>query len=295
MAETIGFIGLGSMGAGMAKRLLDAGYGLNVYNRTADKADPLVEAGATRSETPGAATPTGGIVMTMLADDRALEHVVFGDNGVLAGLGAGGLHVSFSTVAPATAQRLAEAHAERGATYLAAPVFGRPDAAAAGKLWVVTSGADAAKQRARPPLEALSQGIVDFGEDIGAANTVKLTGNFLIIAAMEAMAEAFAMAEKRGIDRIRLADLFASTLFDCPIYRNYGRMIAERRYTPVGFTVALGLKDVRLVLDAARGAEAPMPLASLVHDRLLALQAQGHGAIDWSGLALAASREAGLG
>ncbi len=295
MAETVGFIGLGNMGAGMARCLLDAGYGLNVYNRTAEKADPLVEAGATRGETPGDVSAGVGVVLTMLADDRALEQVVFGDSGLLDRLGAGAIHVSLSTVSPLTAQRLAEAHSERGSVYFAAPVFGRPDAAAAGKLWVVTSGPDAAKERVRPLLDAFSQGIFDFGEDIGAANTVKLAGNFLIVAAMEAMAEAFTMAEKRGVDRTRLAELFAATLFDCPVYRNYGRMIAERRHTPAGFALSLGLKDVRLVLEAARDAEAPMPMASLLHDRLLTMQAQGQGAIDWSGLALAASKEAGLG
>ncbi len=199
MAETVGFIGLGNMGEGMARCLLAAGYGLNVYNRTAEKADPLVEAGATRADTPGDVSAPGGVVMTMLADDRALEQVVLGDSGLLDRLGDGGIHVSLSTVSPLTAQRLAEAHSEHGSVYLAAPVFGRPDAAAAGKLWVVTSGPDAAKERVRPLLEAFSQGIFDFGDDIGAANTVKLAGNFLIIAAMEAMAEAFAMAEKRGI------------------------------------------------------------------------------------------------
>lgn len=294
MAETIGFIGLGNMGLGMAKRLIDAGYGLSVYNRTAEKAAALVDAGARRSATPGGATARDGVVMTMLADDRALEDVVYGEHGLLAGLGDGAVHVSLSTVSPLTAQRLAEAHAERGATYLAAPVFGRPDAAAASKLWVVTSGSKAAKARVSPALEAFSQGIFDFGEDIGAANAVKLAGNFLIVAAMEAMAEAFAMAEKRGIDRTRIHELFATTLFDCPIYRNYGRMIADRQHTPAGFALSLGLKDVRLVLETADAAAAPMPMASLLHDRLLAMHAQGHGALDWSALALAASKDAGL-
>lgn len=295
VAETIAFIGLGNMGQGMARRLLDAGFKLNLYNRTVEKAAALVDAGAERCETPADAVASDGVVMTMLADDRALEQVVYGEAGILSRIDVGGIHVSLSTISPLTAQAMAAAHAEQGATYLAAPVFGRPDAAAAGKLWVVTSGPDTAKSRVRPLLGTFSQGIFDFGDDIGAANTVKLAGNFLIVAAVEAMGEAFAMAEKRGVDRGRLSELFSATLFDCPIYRNYGRMIAERQHTPAAFALSLGLKDVRLVLDAARDAEAPMPLASLLHDRLLAMHAQGQGGIDWSGLALAASKDAGLG
>jgi 3-hydroxyisobutyrate dehydrogenase-like beta-hydroxyacid dehydrogenase len=295
MAQTIGFIGLGNMGAGMARRLLAAGHSLRVYNRTPEKAAALVEAGAGQAETPADAAAADGIVMTMLADDHALETVVLAEGGLLERLGPGGIHVALGTISPHTARRLAEAHEHRGALYLAAPVFGRPDAAAAGKLWVVTSGPDAAKERVRPLLETFSQGIFDFGDDIGAANTVKLAGNFLIVAALEAMAEAFAMAEKRGIGRTRLAELLAATLFDCPVYRNYGQMIAEHSHTPAGFALSLGLKDIRLVLETADAAAAPMPLASLLHDRLLALQAQGHGQLDWSALALAASKDAGLG
>src|SRR5512134_2765203 len=197
MTTAVGFVGLGNMGTAITRRLLAAGVAVSVYNRTAEKAEPLVEAGASVAATPADCVAADGVVMTMVADDRALDNVVFAEHGLLDRLGTGGLHVSLSTISPQTARRIAIAHAERGAEYLAAPVFGRPDAAAAGKLWVVISGPVAAKERVRPMLAAFSQGTFDFGDDLGAANTVKLAGNFMILSVMEAMAEAFAMVEKR--------------------------------------------------------------------------------------------------
>jgi 3-hydroxyisobutyrate dehydrogenase-like beta-hydroxyacid dehydrogenase len=177
---------------------------------------------------------------------------------------------------------------------LAAPVFGRPEAAAAKKLWICISGNGAAKERVLPLLNELGQKVFDFGEQIGAANVVKLTGNFLIVSALEAMAEAFTLAEKNGIERTQVAELFGQTLFACPIYQNYGRAIAQEQYEPAGFKLSLGLKDVDLVLQTAQESQMPMPLASLVHDRLIAAVAKGRGDIDWTGLALGVSEEAGL-
>jgi len=190
------------------------------------------------------------------------------------------------------ARNVAARHAERGWGYVAAPVFGRPDAAAARKLWICASGSR--REEARPVLERLGQGVFDFGDDPGAANVVKLSGNFLIAAALEAMAEAFTLAEKNGIDREAVAALFGSTLFSCPIYRNYGETIALKRYRPAGFRLALGWKDLRLALDAARESEMPMPLASLLHDRLLGSIGRGRSDLDGSALAQSVSEEAGL-
>ncbi|MBE9182105.1 NAD(P)-dependent oxidoreductase [Oculatella sp. LEGE 06141] len=294
MSETIGFIGLGNMGLPMATNLLAAGYPLRAYNRTSEKAQPLAEQGAQVVSQPAEAVEPGGIVVTMLANDAALEAVVLGDNGILAKLGQGGIHLSMSTVSPATAHKLAALHEQQGSQYVAAPVFGRPDAAAARKLWVACSGKTPAKDRVKPILEQIGQGVFDFGEEAGSANVVKLTGNFLIIAAIEAMAEAFTLAEKNGIDRTDVANLFGQTLFACPIYQNYGRMIAQQQYEPAGFKLALGLKDVTLALQTARESQMPLPLASLLHDRLLALVADGKSEIDWTGLALKTSAEAGL-
>lgn len=294
MTQHIGFIGLGHMGQPIAARLLDEGYRLKVYNRTAEKAAALVERGASHASTPAQAVTPDGLVITMLADDRALEDVVYGPEGILERLGSGGIHLALSTVSPALARQLAVGHGERGAAYVAAPVFGRPDAAAAGKLWVVLGGDEEAKQRVREVLPAFSQGSYDYGEDPGAANIVKLAGNFLIAAAMEAMAEAFTLAEKNGVDRVQLATMLGETLFGCPIYRNYGKAIAEQRYEPPGFNVELGLKDVDLARRMADLGQVPMPLAAVLHDRLLALVANGHGALDWSAMGLGVSRDAGV-
>jgi 3-hydroxyisobutyrate dehydrogenase-like beta-hydroxyacid dehydrogenase len=290
----VGFIGLGSMGLPIAMNLLESGYKLRVYNRTLQKAQPLVDKGAELGKSPADVVEPGGIVISMLANDQALEDVVLGENGILEKLGNGGIHISMSTISPTTAQNLAQQHEQKGTHYLAAPVFGRPDAAAARKLWICLSGNGAAKERVLPLLNVLGQKVFDFGEQVSAANVVKLSGNFLIISAIEAMAEAFTLAEKNGIDRNQVAELFGQTLFACPIYQNYGRMIAQEQYEPAGFKLALGLKDVELALQTAKESQMPMPFASLVRDRLISSIAKGRGDIDWTGLALGVSEDAGL-
>ena len=294
MSETIGFVGLGSMGLPMAANLIESGYKLRVYNRTAQKAQPLAQKGAEVANSPAEVVEPGGIVITLLANDKALEEVVLGENGLFSKLGTDGIHLSMSTVSPATAQKLAELHQQQGSHYLASPVFGRPDAVVARKLWICLSGNEAAKERVRPVLDKLGQGVFDFGEKAGAANVVKIAGNFLIISAIEAMAEAFTLAEKNGIDRTQIANLFGQTLFACPIYQNYGHAIAQQQYEPAGFKLSLGLKDVTLALQTAQESQMPLPFASLLHDRLIAAVAKGKGDIDWTGLALSVSEEAGL-
>jgi 3-hydroxyisobutyrate dehydrogenase-like beta-hydroxyacid dehydrogenase len=294
MTETIGFIGLGHMGLPMARNLLDAGHAVRAWNRTAARTDALAAAGAVPAASPADAAPEKGIVVTMVADDRALEEVVFGPGGLAERSANGLVHLSMSTIAPETARRLAAEQARHGGLYASAPVFGRPEAAAARKLWICLSGSEAARARVRPILEVLGQGTFEFGEDSGAANVVKLSGNFLIAAAMEAMAEIAALAEKSGLERSAVIGMLARTLFSCPIYQNYGAAIAERRHEPAGFRLALGLKDVDLALQAARSAGSPMPMASLLHDRLLSAVARGRGALDWSALALGAGEDAGL-
>lgn len=294
MSATLGLIGVGNMGLPLGLNLIESGYKLRVYNRTPEKAQPLIDKGAELVSHPTEVVEPGGIVFTILANDAALEAVTLGENGILSQLGAGGIHLSMSTIAPATAMKLAAAHEERGATYLAVPVFGRPEAVAARKMWICLSGNAEAKARVRPILEQLGQGIYDFGEEVGAANVVKLAGNFLIMSAIEAMGEAFTLAEKNGIDRNQVANLFAQTLFACPIYQNYGRMVAQQEYEPVGFRLALGLKDITLALQTARESQMPLPLASLLHDRLMAAVARGRGDSDWTSIALSISEEAGL-
>ena len=294
MSGLIGFIGIGSMGEPMAGNLLKAGYTLRIYNRTPSRAASLVGQGAKLVSHPREVAEPGGIVITMLSDDRALEGAMVDDNGLLQGLGPGGIHLSMSTVSPATARSLAERHRRYGVAYLAAPVFGRPQAAAARKLWICLSGPQAAKERVQPVLSTLGQGVFDFGEDPGAANVVKLAGNFLIASAIAAMAEAFTLAEKNGINRERIADMLTQTLFACPVYQNYGKAIAQERYKPAGFKLSLGLKDIDLVLQAAASSKMPMPLASMLHDRFMSALAKGREELDWAGLALGISEDAGL-
>jgi 3-hydroxyisobutyrate dehydrogenase-like beta-hydroxyacid dehydrogenase len=294
MKPVIGFVGLGNMGQPMAGNLLKAGYPVRVWNRSTDRAVPLAAQGATRVSRPEEVAEPGALLLSSLSNDQVLEEVVGTNRELLRRLGPGGIHVSTSTVAPATSRRLAEGHQQYGVTYLAAPVLGRPDAAAAAKLWIFLSGPSEAKERVQPVLRVLGQGVFDLGEDPGAANVVKLACNFLLASALEAMAEAFALAEKNGIARSRVADLLTQTVFDCPVYRNYGKQIAEQRYEPALFKLSLGLKDIGLALQTAAASKVPMPLASLLHDHLLAAVAKGRGELDWTGLAGEVSEGAGL-
>ncbi|MDE2252963.1 MAG: NAD(P)-dependent oxidoreductase [Betaproteobacteria bacterium] len=296
MAQTaVAFVGLGAMGAPMAHNVLRSGVALTVYNRSKSPAQSLVAAGAKLADTPAMAVSPGGVVVTMLANDAALEAMTVGSDGFMDRLGSGGLHISMSTVSPETSRRLAREHAKRGSFYVAAPVFGRPEAAAMQKLWIGQSGPAEAKARAKPILDAIGQGIHDFGEDPGAANVVKLSGNFLILSAVEALAEALVLSEKNGIDRHVLAGFLGQTIFNCPIYQNYGRILADQKYDPAGFKLELGMKDVRLVRDVAESVTAPMPLADLLHARLLMSLAKGRGDMDWTAIAMLSAEDAGIG
>ncbi len=294
MSETIGFIGLGGMGTAMAANLLKAGFALKVYNRTPHRAEPLVVLGATQVYSIAEATDEGGIVVSMLTNDAAVQAVAFGDSGFGETLGVGGIHVSMSTITPETSRHLAALHNQRHSYYVAAPVFGKPDAAAAQKLWIAASGPTEAKTRVQPLLEAMGQGIYDFGDDPGSANVVKLAGNFMLGAAIEAMGEAFTLAQKNGIPRTAVYDFFSETLFNCPVYKNYGKLISEEHYQPIGALPSLIRKDFGLILQEAQTSAVPMPLASLVHDRLTAMVAKGREDRDWAGFAGEISENAGL-
>jgi 3-hydroxyisobutyrate dehydrogenase-like beta-hydroxyacid dehydrogenase len=293
MKETVGFIGLGGMGLAVATNLLKAGFGLRVYNRTAEKARPLLELGARLARSPAEAAEPGGIVVTLVSDDRAVEDVTLGANGFLGGLGDG-VHLSMSTIAPRTARRLAALHQEHGGRYVASPVFGKPEVAARAKLWVVTSGDAASRARVRPLQEAISRQVFDFGDEAGAANVIKLAGNFLLGAAIEAMAEAFTLAQKHGVPRQQTYEFFSQTLFDCFVYRGYGELIASEHYQPVGARPSLIRKDYGLILEAAGEGLVPMPLAALIHERLTATVAKGREDADWAGFAREVSEGAGL-
>ena len=281
MENRIGFIGLGNMGLHMAKNLITAGYHLQVYNRSAGKAEELGQETITRCKTPAEAAANVAVVISMLSDDDVVKETVTGSNGILQTLQKGGIHISMSTISPDVAQYLADEHQKTGSNYLAAPVFGRPEAAAAKKLWICVSGDPEAKATVQPILDALGQGVIDFGESAGGANVVKIAGNFMIMSSLEIMAEAFTLAEKHGLDRTKVADFFGSTIFNAPIYQNYGKLIANKQYEPVGFKAKLGYKDARLTFKLAQQSETPMPVATLVHNRLLSAVAKGLGDRDW--------------
>ena len=289
----IGFIGLGQMGAAMAANLLKAGHEVGVYNRTASKAEALVRLGA-QAQRSVEAVCAAEVVITMLADDDALEGIVFGKGGILASLKKGAAHISSSTISVALSQRLAAAHADAGQHYLAAPVFGRPDAAASGKLFVVVGGPAEQVDTYLPLFKDLGQKTFVMSGKAENANLVKLSGNFLIAAVIESLGEALALIGKAGLDQQQYIDLLTSTLFDAPVYKTYGRLIEERRFEPAGFAAPLGQKDIRLTLAAAETLNVPLPLASLLRDRFLTLIARGGEALDWSAIGQLAAHDSGL-
>jgi 3-hydroxyisobutyrate dehydrogenase-like beta-hydroxyacid dehydrogenase len=288
----VGFIGLGRMGAPMALNLIQAGHRVTVYNRTRSKAEALAAKGAAVADRIADACQ-GEALITMLADDTAVERVVF-DGDALAALGRNAIHVSMSTISVALSERLAEAHGKAGQGYVTAPVFGRPEAAAAAKLFIVAAGADATIARCQELFGAMGQKTFVIGGKPSEANVVKLTGNFLIASVLESLGEAFALIRKSGIDPHRYLDILTGSLFSAPVYQTYGPIIANQRFPADGFKMSLGLKDIRLALAAADAKMVPMPVASLVRDHFLEGVAQGEGDTDWSGLARLCARHAGL-
>ncbi|MDR6900728.1 NAD(P)-dependent oxidoreductase [Rhizobium miluonense] len=289
----VGFIGLGQMGSAMATNLIKAGHDVTVYNRSRDKAEALAAEGAMVAETVAEACG-GEAVFTMLAHDDALSAVVHGDGGVLASLGKGAVHISASTISVAMSERLTREHAAAGQHFVAAPVFGRPEAAAAAKLFVAAAGAPDAIQTVTPLFDAIGQRTFVLGEEPKAANLVKLSGNFLIASVIESLGEAMALVEKGGVDRHAYLDLLTSTLFNAPVYKTYGGLIADRKFKPAGFTAPLGQKDIRLALAAGEALNVPLPLASLLRDRFLNLLAHGGEELDWSAIGALAAKDAGL-
>jgi 3-hydroxyisobutyrate dehydrogenase-like beta-hydroxyacid dehydrogenase len=288
-----GLIGLGKMGTGIAKTLLRAGHRLTVYNRTRARAEALRTVGAVVAASAAEACG-GGVVFTMVADDAALDSFVFGEGGILPSLPRGGVHVSLSTISVALSDKLAAAHAKVGQGYLAAPVFGRPDAAEAGRLAVVVGGAESLVQQCKPFFEAMGPKLFVVGERPSMANVVKLSGNFLIATVLESLAEALAFARKSGVDAGALMEFLTATLFNAPVYKTYGELIVLGKHEPAGFALPLGLKDVRLVLQAAEAASVPMPIASVVRDRFITAMARGNQDKDWSVIGQVAAEDAGL-
>jgi 3-hydroxyisobutyrate dehydrogenase-like beta-hydroxyacid dehydrogenase len=291
----IGFIGLGHMGSGMALNLLKAGHDVTVYNRTPGKTQALVSKGA-RAATQVADACHGDAVITMLSNDDAVQGVTLGEKGVITNLRKGAIHLSMSTISVALSERLAAAHAKAGQRFVAAPVFGRPEAAAAAKLFICAGGAAGAVDACMPLLQALGQSTFRIGDKAQDANLVKLSGNFLLATVIESLGEAMALVGKAGIDRRAYLDFLTSTLFPAPVYKTYGELIVEGQYQPARFAAPLGFKDIRLAIAAGENLRVPMPLASLLHDRFVRLLAQEGGeTMDWSGIGQLAAQDAAGG
>jgi 3-hydroxyisobutyrate dehydrogenase-like beta-hydroxyacid dehydrogenase len=288
----IGFIGLGRMGMRMATNLVSAGHDLTVFNRSPGRSASLVVLGA--HEAVHLAEACGGsAVISMLANDEAATDITLAKGGIIDYLPKGAIHVSMSTISVELSKRLTEAHAKAGQRYVAAPVFGRPDMAAAAKLFIVAAGDPAAVDACQPLFGALGQKTTVIGTEPSAANLVKLSGNFLLASAIEALGEAVALVGKAGIDPRAYIEFLTSTVFNVPAYKTYGALIAQRKFEPAAFAAPLGYKDIRLTLAAAESLRVPMPLGSLLHDRFLRLLAQGGENLDWSAIGGLAYQDAG--
>ncbi|MCJ2013252.1 NAD(P)-dependent oxidoreductase [Methylobacterium sp. J-076] len=286
----VGFIGMGRMGRGMAARLAQEGHTVRAWNRSPEAAQgiPGVTPVGSAAEAFG-----GDAAITMLADDAALESVLVSGGLLDGGAGRPGVHLGMSTISVALAERLTAIHGRAGVPYVSAPVFGRPDVAAAGKLNIVVAGPDAAIGAAAPILDAMGARTWRYGEEPKRANAVKLAGNFMLIAAIEAMGEACAFTEKHDVTGADFLDLMTNTIFAAPVYKNYGASIAASRYEPPGFGLRLGAKDIRLALQAAEAAGVPMPFASVLRDGLIEAMSHGDGEKDLSALAEVSARRSG--
>lgn len=288
----VGFLGLGGMGSAMAANLLKAGHAVTVWNRSPAATEPLAALGATVAATPTEAAH-GDAVLSMLASDAAVHAVVLG-GGVLDAMAPGAVHVNHATISVALAKELAQVHAERGLAYVAAPVFGRPDMAAAAKLNILVAGRGEAIERVRPLLDAMGSKVWPLGEAPERANVAKIAGNFMLATAIESMAEASVLARAHGISAADFLEVMTGTLFAAPAYQGYAKLIAERRFKPAGFALPLGYKDVGLALAAADAARVPLPFAGVLRDSLLEALAAGDEDVDWSVLSQVAARRAHL-
>ena len=292
MSQKIAFLGLGNLGIPIAESLIQSGYELTVWNRTASKAQPLADLGAVVVENPIDAITPGGIVISVLADDSAVEETFSIE--LLEKLGKGGIHISMSTISPEIARHLSKTHELCDVSYVAAPIFARPEAVRAKMGNIAISGNASARELVKPILQTFVKGIYDFGDDAGSANVVKLTGNFMIAASLEMMGEAFTLAERNGISRESIYEMLTQTLFAAPIFQNYGKIVVEQAYEPVAFRLPLGLKDINLTLKTASDSGVPMPMADLVRNRFISAMAKGRENLDWGALAKGASDDAGL-
>jgi 3-hydroxyisobutyrate dehydrogenase-like beta-hydroxyacid dehydrogenase len=292
MNQKIGFIGLGNLGTPIALNLIDSGHTLYVYNRTASKAAPLAAKGAIVCDSVASLAKQCDIVFTIVSDDAALKDICEGANGLLNHLQKESVHISMSTILPQTAAELASLHQQHSQHYLASPVFGRPEAAAEKKLNFTMSGDEKIRKQIEPLLkDAGGANVWDFGDTISAANTIKLCGNFLIAAALEAIGESVNLASKSGVDAQQMWNMLSKTLFNSPVYVNYSNIILQKKFIPAAFSMKLGLKDMNLVLQQAASANQSMPIASLIQRNMQQLINKGKENIDWSAVSTATTNE----
>lgn len=293
MTTDLGFLGLGTMGAPMAARLVAAGHRVTVWNRSPERARPLVEAGAILAPTPGDVIAASTVVHSMLADDAAAEHVFSTE--ALAAARAGSLHVNHATISVAAADRLEARHRGADVGYVAAPVIGRPEVAEVGELMIVAAGASEHLARARPHFDVLARRVVVAGERPSTANVVKIGVNYDIVQALQAMSESIALVERYGIDPAVFVDVLTGSLFQGPVYEEYGDMIARRDYLPPAFNIALGRKDLRLAQEAAAARGVVLPtaeaLAGVVDE---ALADERLAPLDWAAIAEITRRRSGM-
>jgi 3-hydroxyisobutyrate dehydrogenase-like beta-hydroxyacid dehydrogenase len=289
----VAFIGLGNMGSPMARNLIRAGHEVTVYNRTRTKAEPLAADGARIADSVANAVRGCEVAVTMLADDHAVQEAVFGADGMLQALPKNAVHMSTSAISVEISKRLAMTHTAAGQGYIATPVLGRPEAAAAQKLWVIAAGLPNLVERCQPLITALGRGFTIVGRDPWQANLVKLASNFTIASLIETLGEAFALLRKAGIPVHQFLEI-ANTLFGSPVFGIYSQAIADEKYEPAGFRMKLGLKDVNLALAAAEEQAVPMPLAGIIRDHFLKGIALGYGDQDWAALARVIAANAGL-
>ncbi|MFQ5661075.1 MAG: NAD(P)-dependent oxidoreductase [Gammaproteobacteria bacterium] len=290
----IAFIGLGRMGQGMARRILDAGHELVVYHKVAEKAKSLQQAGAIVAGSVAEATKNREVVVTMLPGDLSLEDVVYSDRGLLASMEKGAIHMAMGTHGVNLVRALTLSHTKAGQIFVAAPVLGRPDLAAAGELRIIPGGPSNALKRLQPLFGALGKQIFQAGSDPQAATVVKVAHNFVLGCAIEVMGEAFAMVHKLGVEPALLHGVLTRGLFNAPAYQVYGKLIIDEAYDNIGATALIGLKDVNLALAAAELAEMPLPSANVLRDRLLGAIAHGEGGLDWAVVARDQARASGL-
>jgi 3-hydroxyisobutyrate dehydrogenase-like beta-hydroxyacid dehydrogenase len=276
---SVACIGLGRMGSGIAGNIQKRGFPLTVYNRTTEKTKPFVSAGAVPARTPREAAAAAEIVVTNLMDDASVLDTVTGENGILAGMRPGCIHIGTTTISPNLSTRLAALHAAHGSHYIAGPVAGRPDAAAAGKLFTFLAGKPEPVERSRPVISAYADRIIPMGEDPAVAMSMKLVGNFMVASIIELIGQVYVFAEKRGVDPAIITGMFKQFI---PATSEYADRISSRNFENAGFTLDGGLKDVTLILAAAAEVHAPLPYASLVRDKCLAAQARGMSQLDWS-------------